>query len=574
MIILGLNSHEINSSCAFLKNGKVIFGSNEERFNREKLTKEFPLKSITYFLNKNDLKLDSIHSVAQAWNPAANMVKFNPLLSSKRIKREDYFYSIPDNILNLDQSNKSRDINEFVEMNFGKKNIPRVYFIQHHKCHAANAYFLSNFDSSTILTCDFRGEFESTTLSVGRGNKIKQIRSMEMPNSLGMFYATITQFLGYKPDEDEWKVMAMSAFKNKDKSYLKKIKQLYNLLPNGNVNFNKEYFKGEDLSRPNLYNNKLLKLFGNKSLVERNKKFSDWHISVASALQSASEEIALHLINNAFQITKNKNLALGGGFFMNSVLNGKILERSKFKNIYIPYAPTDSGNSIGAALYLNHCIMNKSNNKIENTSLIGPKFSDKEIEISLKKRKVKFYKVNQIEKEISKLIIKHGYVGHFYGNSEFGDRALGNRSILGDPRYKKIKDKINSAIKYREFFRPFAPMVLDQHAENYFEVSKGFTSNYMEKVVKIRKKYIEKLGAVAHIDNSARIQTINIKNNLRLGRILNEFNKLAGVPILLNTSFNVAGEPMVLNPDDALTTFFNSGLMALVMNNYIIEKNL
>lgn len=574
MIILGLNSHEINSSCAFLDNGKIIFGSNEERFNREKLTKAFPLKAISYFLEKNNLKLDSIHSVAQAWNPAASMIKFNPLLSSKRIKREDYFYSIPDNILNLDKSNNSRNLNEFVEMNFGKKNIPRVYFIQHHKCHAAAAYFLSNFNSSAILTCDFRGEFESTTLSIGRGNKIKQISNIEMPNSLGMFYATITQFLGYKPDEDEWKVMAMSAFKNQNKTYLKKIKQLYKLLPNGNVDFNREYFRGEDLTRPNLYNNKLIKLFGNKSLVDRNKKLSDWHIAVACALQSASEEIALHLINNAYNLTKNKNLALGGGFFMNSVLNGKILEKSKFKNLYIPYAPTDSGNSIGAALYLNHCIMNKSRKKIENTSLIGPMFSNEDIEVSLKKRKVKFYKVNQIEKEISKLIIKYGYIGHFYGNSEFGDRALGNRSILGDPRYKKIKDKINSAIKYREFFRPFAPMVLDKQAEKYFEVKKNFTSNYMEKVVKIKKKYLEKLGAVAHVDSSARIQTVNSKTNLRLTKILNEFNKKAGVPILLNTSFNVAGEPMVLSPDDALTTFFNSGLIALVMNNYVIVKSL
>ncbi len=572
MLILGLNSHELNSSAAFLKNGEVAFASNEERFNRKKLTKEFPIKSVEYYLKKNNITLEQVDAVAQAWNPSAYMIKYDSLFSFNRTRRQDYFYSIPDNLLRV--SKTKRKIGEHVEMNFfGTKSLPKLYFIQHHNCHAANAFFLSNFKSSAILTCDFRGEFESTTFSIGNGNKIKKIKKIEMPNSLGMFYASITDLLGYKPDSDEWKVMAMAAFKNKDNFYVKKMKTLYKLTADGGVIFNKEFFRGENFLKPNLYTNNLIKLFGEKNFIEKRKeKFSEWHVSIAYALQKCSEEIAFHFINFLYKKTKSKNLCLGGGFFMNSVFNGKILKNTKFKNIYIPYAPTDSGNSIGAALYLNHCILNKKRKKINNSSLVGPKFTSQNIEKVLKRRKINYYLSKNIEKEVPELITTYGYIGHFYGESEFGDRALGNRSILGDPRKEKIKDKINSAIKYRESYRPFAPVTLDGHANKFFEVDKKFTSHYMEKVVKVKKNFEKKLGAIVHFDKSARIQTVDLNDNKRLWKILKNFEKLTNFPILLNTSFNVNGEPMVLNPDDAITTFFNSGLEVLVLNEFIIKK--
>ena len=569
MIIIGLNSHEINSSSAIIKNGKILFGSCEERFNRLKLYNQFPFKSISYFLNKNNLNLESIHSIAQSWNPSSYLTSFNPLLSSKRIKREDYFYTIPDNILRLTNKKRTEFIDNYVRMDFGNKKLPKFYFIQHHMAHAANSFFLSNFNESAILTCDFRGEFETTTMCTGKGNSIKKIKSFEMPDSLGMFYSAFTEYLGYKPDSDEWKVMALSAYKNKDKTYNKKIKKLFTLLPGGEVKFNKDYFRGNDQSKPNLYTPNFIKLFG-KNDKYVNTKFSDWHISIASALQDASEKIALHFINWLQKKTKLKKLALGGGFFMNSVINGKILENSDFQELYIPYAPSDAGNSIGAALYLNHCIYNKPRNKINNSSLIGPTYSKKEIEKILINRKIKFTKSKQIKKDIANLIIKYGFVGYFSGSSEFGDRALCNRSILGDPRYEKIKNMINSSIKYRESFRPFAPVITKNEASKYFEVDKNYSCDYMEKVIKIKKKYAKKLAAICHADNSARLQTLEQRNNI-FGA-LKEFEKITGYPIFLNTSLNVAGEPMVLSPEDAITTFYKSGLKVMIIEDYVIIK--
>lgn len=570
MLVLGLNSHEINSSCAFLRDGKLIFGSTEERFSRNKLTKEFPKNSIDYFLFKKKLKIEDIDFIGQAWNPSAYLIKFNSLKSKNRVMREDYFYTIPDNILRV-RSNHKRKIGSHVNMSFDIKDFPKVYFIQHHDCHAATSFYMSNFERSAILISDFKGEYESTSFHIGSGNKIKKLKSFLMPNSLGMFYATFTEFLGYKPDQDEWKVMALSALDSKDKSFLKEIKKLYKLCPNGEVKFNQEYFRGTDLSSPNLFTKKMIDLFGKNNFL-KNKKISDWHVSIACALQSASEEICIHFLKELYKITKVKKLSVGGGFFMNSVLNGKILEKTPFQEIYIPYAPTDSGNSIGAAMYINHQINNKPRVKQKFNSQIGPDYSDNDIFKVLKARNLKFTKSNNIELDTAKLISKYGFVGYFEGKSEFGDRALGNRSILGDPRYTKIKYLINKAIKYRENFRPFAPVTIQKFVDKFFHVEKKFTNNYMEKVVKVKSQFCKKLAAVTHYDNSARIQTVTANDPNKIFRILLEFDKITGFPILLNTSFNVSGEPMVLTPGDAVNTFFKSGLKVLILNNYIVFK--
>lgn len=570
MIVLGLNSHEINSSSAIVKNGKLIFGSTEERFIRTKNTKEFPLNSINFFLNKENLNIEDIDIVAQSWNPAAYYIKYNPLKSKYRTLREDYFYTIPDNILNVKSSHK-RQIGNFVKMEFDIKNFPKIFYIQHHDCHAANAFYLSNFTKAAILICDFKGELESTSFHYGIGNKLKKLKSFNMPHSLGMFYATITQLLGYRPDQDEWKVMALSGMQSVEKSMMQKIKKLYELRPNGEVSFNPDFFRGNDLISPNLFSHKLSIFLGaNTKIIE--KKISDWHISIATAMQAASEEICFHYLKELYKITKEKNLCVGGGFFMNSVLNGKILENTPFENLYVPFAPTDAGNSIGAAMYANHHMKNKPRKKQIFFSQIGPSYNDAYILNVLKTRKVKFRNSKKIHAECASLISKHGFIGYFNGKSEFGDRALGNRSILGDPRKSETKDKINKAIKFREQFRPFAPVTKMSSAHLYFEVSKDFKNNYMEKVVKVKHRYAKKLEAVIHYDGSARIQTIENDGPDNLYNLLNEFEKISGFPILLNTSLNINGEPMVLSPEDALNTFYKSGLEVLVMNNYIVIK--
>ena len=270
--------------------------------------------------------------------------------------------------------------------------------------------------------------------------------------------------------------------------------------------------------------------------------------------------------------TQASALVLSGGFFMNSVLNGKIIENTKFNKVYISHSPDDSGNSIGAALYLNHCILNRPRANYETVSNIGPEFSTEDIKATLIWRKIQFEILSEPHKRIAEILSKGEVVALFQGRMEFGDRALGFRSILGDPRSHEMKDKINGMIKYRESYRPFAPATLAEKVHEIFEVEQDFSCDYMEKVVKIKKEMQSGLPAVTHFDGSGRVQTVKKAHNSYFYSVIEEFEKLTGVPVVLNTSFNINGEPIVLSPDDALNTFFNSGLEYLVIGNYLISK--
>ena len=569
MKIIGLNHGEINSSASILIQEKFILGALEERFIRDKFTKKFPIHALKFVLDNSKTKLHDCDAIGQGWYPGLNWVKYNPIFSENRDYREKYFYTIPDHLFKL---LPNRIPGDYAKLSLDPtSNLPDVYFIRHHLCHAANAFFLSNFNEAAIITADFKGELESTTLSIGKKNKIKNIYSDNMPNSLGVFYSTFTELLGYKPDSDEWKVMAISAYDAKDKNIINKIKNTYKLIGDGKVEFDQSFYKSTVLDRPNLFTPKLLKLLGGQNYEKI--KNSDWHKAVAYGMQYCAEEIALYLINYLYKKTKLKNLAASGGFFMNSVLNGKILEKTNFKNIFIPFAPTDAGNSIGASLYIAHCIYNKKRKVINNESFIGPVFSKKEVTKILSSKRIKFKKIDKdFSKNIAELIDKNKILGFFSGKMEFGDRALGNRSILADPRKAKIKDEINSAIKYRESFRPFAPIVMEEYASKFFEVDNGFTNQYMEKVVKVRDRFKHKIPAVVHLDGSCRVQTINKKREPILYKILLEFEKISGLPILLNTSLNLNGEPIVLSPEDAISTFYKSGLKQIVVEGHLIQK--
>ena len=569
MRILGLNHGEINSSASILIDEKKILGALEERFTRDKFTKKFPINALRFVLENTKTELKNCHAIGQGWYPGLNWIKYNPIFSENRDYREKYFYTIPDHLFKL--------LPKRIPGNYAKlsldpaSSLPDIYFIRHHLCHAANAFFLSNYNEAAIITADFKGELESTTLSIGKKNKIKNIYSENTPNSLGVFYSTFTELLGYKPDSDEWKVMAISAYDARDKNIINKIKNTYKLIGDGKVEFDQSFYKSTIVYRPNLFTPKLSKLLGGQNYVK--KKNSDWHKAVAYGMQHCAEEIALYLINYLHKKTKLKNLTASGGFFMNSVLNGKILEKTNFKNIFIPFAPTDAGNSIGASLYIAHCIYNKKRKLVNNESFIGPAFSKNKVAQILSSKKIKFKKIEKdFSRNIAELIDKNKILGFFNGKMEFGDRALGNRSILADPRKAKVKDEINSAIKYRESFRPFAPIVIEEYASKFFDVDNGFTNQYMEKVVKVRDRFKHKVPAVVHFDGSCRVQTINKKREPILYKILLEFEKISGLPILLNTSFNLNGEPIVLSPEDAISTFYKSGLGQIVIEGHLIQK--
>jgi carbamoyltransferase len=568
MIVLGLNHGEINSSAAILKDGQLLAASPEERFNRQKFTKVFPAESVRFCLKQLGISLQDCDYVAQAWNPTAHQNVFNPFISGNRIRREDYFYSISDNLFNI----TARNPQDWVLMNYPKETgLPPIYFIQHHRTHAANAFYLSPFEKAAILTADFRGEFETITMCIGDGTKINVLQKLEIPHSLGMVYAAYTQLLGYKPDNDEWKVMALSAYDIECEKEYKFIRSTIHLTDDGLFTLDQDYYKGAIVTQPNLYTQKLQDGLGGR-VGKKGEVPDEWHIKIAKAMQRVSEEVSVHMLQHLHKITGCDNVVVSGGFFMNSVFNGKITSVSPFKKVYIPYAPTDAGNSIGAALYVAHHIHNEPRVYTENPSYIGPGYSNEEIEAVLKRRKIKYKKVNDKAKAIAELLANGNIVSFFNGRMEFGDRALGCRSILGDPRDASMKDKINAVIKYREAYRPFAPSILSDRVEEFFDVEKGFTCDYMEKVVPFREEKKKLVPAVVHFDGSGRVQTVQKKSNPDYYNVIAEFEKLSGVPIVLNTSFNINGEPVVLTPDDALNTLFNSGLEHLFISDYYIAK--
>ncbi len=568
MIIIGLNHGEINSSAAVSVDGKIICGAPEERFSRNKRTKMFPHNAIEFCLDFTDKKLEDCDYIAQGWNPGEYWQKHNPLLSTYRTKREDYFFTVADNLYNF----TDRDTPEWVLMQQPNKNkMPPIYFVRHHLAHAANAFFLSPFKEAAILTCDWRGEFQTTGLGVGKENNIEIFSTKEIPHSLGMFYATYTQLLGYKADSDEWKVMALSAFDVDCTEHLEKIRNTVKLTSDGLFELDQSYYQGGMLDKPKLYTDKLVNLLGGKEGVKGDNP-DKWYYSVAKAMQIVSEEIALHMIKNLYKKTNNENLVLSGGFFMNSVLNGKIIDLTPFKNIYISFAPADVGNSIGAALFVSHCIHGEKRNYSSTGSYLGKEYTENEIIDILSRRKIKSEKMDNVALRTAKLLSEGKIVARFDGRMEFGERALGNRSILADPRIPEMKDKINSIIKYRESYRPFAPSVIQEKASKFFDVPDDFQCPYMEKVIPVKSEFRDKLPAITHVDGSARIHTVNKQDNENFYNILLEVGKLTNFPIVLNTSFNINGEPIVMSPNDALNTFFNSGLQYLILGNYLITK--
>jgi carbamoyltransferase len=570
MIVLGLNHGEINSSAAIVKNGILTAGAPEERFCREKLTMKFPARAIQYCLDFEGLKLENCDFIGQAWNPMASQNKFSSYISAARKSaiREDYFYGITDNLFNLTE----RKPQDWVLMNYPKETgLPPIYYVQHHRAHAAASFFLSPYEEAAILTADFRGELESVTMGRGRGNKLELFKTLELPHSIGMFYAAYTELLGYKPDSDEWKVMALSAYDIDCEKEYDIIRSTINITDDGLFELDQNFYQGVMDLQPGIYSPKLKNALGGR-VGKKGETPCEWHIRIAKAMQKVSEEIAVHMLNHLHAISGCDNLVAGGGYFMNSVFNGRITSLTPFKKVYIPYAPTDAGNSIGAAFYIAHQLKDEQRISCDYQSSIGPSFNDDQIEEVLHRRKIRYKKTENMAKEVAELLAQGKVVAFFNGRMEFGDRALGCRSILGDPRKSEMKDTINSIIKYREAYRPFAPSILAERVQEYFEVDKDFTCNYMEKVVPFREEKKKEVPAVVHFDGSGRVQSVAKLTNPDYYNIISEFEKITGIPIVLNTSFNINGEPIVLSPDDALNTFFNSGIEHLFLSGYYVTK--
>mgnify|MGYP001284265531 CR=1 FL=1 len=564
MKILSLYPYTHISSSALLINGKIVAAACEERFNREKMSTKFPEKSARWCLKVSGLDFDDLDLIVVPWNPQINVNNASNRWINDLRWRGEMFSNIPIHLMKMIDKKPSN----FLEVNWGTN---KIKYLNHHDCHAAFGFFQSSFKDADILTIDGHGEEETCFIGTAKDKKIKKILSIKYPHSVGLFYGTFTDFLGFKPDSDEWKAMALSSYSKSLNKYDKIVSKLYNLTKNG-FELNLSFFNYYTFDRKkNFFSEKFKTFFGNPRL--KDNKIKQNHFQIAAAMQRHFELIVKHLIKITKRVGSSKNLVIGGGAAMNCVFNGKLDDMNIYKDTHISYAPDDSGVAIGAAL-LAYNLNSKKVRKINEikTCFFGPEYKNNEIIKILKNNKISFYKPKNLSKEIALQISSGKLVGWFQDKMEFGHRALGNRSILADPRNPKVKNIVNRAIKFRESFRPFAPAILEEYCTKIMNMPIKRKVFFMERAYKFKKKWFKKIPGVVHEDKTGRLQTVSKSTNEKFYRLIEEFYKITKVPVLLNTSFNLNGEPIVMTPNDAIRTFYNCGLDILVLGDLVIEK--
>ena len=552
--IIGISFGFHDSAVALIQNGKVLNAVEEERFTGIKHDSSFPINSINWILKNNKIVGKQISAVCYYENP--NLKNDRDWKSYWK-----YFWKNP---FKFPKKTNPLEHFDYIFPN------AKVFIGNHHLSHLAYSYFTSDFKESAILSVDGVGEWDTTVLASGKDNIIKRHSEVVYPHSLGLLYSTITAFLGFKPNEGEYKVMGLAPY-GTHLFHHKKFDELIKETEDG-FELNMEYFSYH-YSDKIMFNTKLSKLFGIPNRLSE-EPINDIHKNISAALQYTYEKHFFRLLNKLYKKTKSKNLCLSGGCAYNGTANGKIQDRTPFKNIWIPPAPSDAGSAIGAALnYWNHITNDRKENK---TPFLGPSEKLLDIVKIVKDNEDKiFYEALSDEEllpKVAKLISEGNIIGWVRGQLEFGARALGNRSILADPRDPQMKKRVNMVVKKREGFRPFAPIVC------YEDMKKFFTPNveipYMNQIVKVKQNHQTKLPAITHTDGSARVQTLREDFNPKMYKLLKEYQKITKYPILLNTSFNLKDQTMVRDAQEAINTFMNCDMDFLVIDNIFISKKI
>lgn len=570
MYILGLSSFAHESSCCLIKDGKVVALIEEERLNREKHTWKFPSGAIKECLAIANISLKDIDHVTFFWLPRREIVD-NLRHFLRFFPQTIHLFKSPsgsDELSFIKRFFLMQRIGGKLQNSFHLKNKPKIHFVEHHLAHAASSFYVSPFKEAAILTIDGRGESTCTMLSQGRGNTIDKIKEIKVPHSLGHFYATITAYLGFKPFFDEWKVMGMSAY-GKD-TYAPIFKDMIKLLPQGDYQLNLKYFSFPTHGQAQWYSDYLIKKLG----PPRGKEdpYEQRHFDIAYALQKVIEKAGVHLAQYLYGKTQSSCLCLTGGVVLNCLMNKKIVEQTPFKEFFIMPIANDAGTSLGSALYVYHQILNQERNHTFEDIYIGPEYTNAKIEEVLKSKKLYFKKSADISHEAANHVAQGKIVGWFQGRMEAGPRALGNRSIIVDPRDAGMKNRLNERVKRREYFRPFAPSVLEEKVFDFFDMPKRQLSPYMILVGDVREDKKAIIPAVTHTDGTARVHTVNKKTNPRFWQLIHEFGRLTGVPVVLNTSFN-ENEPIVCTPEDAVNCFLRTEFDVLAIGDYLVTKS-
>jgi carbamoyltransferase len=591
--ILGISAFYHDSAAALIIDGKIIAAAQEERFSRKKHDSRYPFHAIEYVLNESKFNLNEIDHIVFFEKP---FLKFERLLETYMAFAPKGFKSFSFSMplwLREKLFQKKFLFDKLKQHDDNFNDITKINFSEHHYSHAASAFFPSPFKDAVILTLDGVGEWATTTVAIGNENKLEIIKEIHFPHSLGLLYSAFTYYTGFKVNSGEYKLMGLAPYgKPKFKKLI--IDKLLDLKEDGSFKLNMKYFNYA--TGLTMTNNKFSKLFGQPVRDSKKDLLNDFHMDIASSIQAVTEEIILKLTKNLAKEYKIKNLCLAGGVALNCVANGKILKEKIFENIWIQPAAGDAGGSLGAALAYWHHELNMPRQEFKDQmkgSYLGPKFENNQIEKILKSLKANYKKFNteEIISLTAKQLSNEKTVGWFQGRMEFGPRALGGRSILADPRSEKMQKELNLKIKFRESFRPFAPSVLRDDVSDWFELDGD--SPYMllvseikkNKQIKVAKKDenlfgIEKLNlkrssipAITHVDYSARIQTVHHETNPKYYNLIKEFKKITNCPVLVNTSFNVRGEPIVCKVEDAFNCFMGTNLDVLVIEDFILFKD-
>lgn len=598
--IVGISAFYHDSAAAILVDGKLIAAAQEERFTRIKHTEAFPENAIRFCLEEAGLSIDELDAVVFYDKP---LLKFERLLQT-------YYAFAPKGLISFLKAmpvwlNEKLFLRKKIKEglakvgNYDKRKL-KMLFTEHHLSHAASAFYPSPFEEAAVLTIDGVGEWCTASIGIGRGNKIELIREMNFPHSVGLLYSAFTYYLGFKVNSGEYKLMGLAPYGNAESEETKKFialirSKLIDIKEDGTIWLNQSYFNYATGLRM-VKDNKWEELFGVARRDEEGE-LTETYRNMAMAIQIVTEEIVLKMAMEAQRLTGLNKLCMAGGVALNCVANGKLEAAKIFEDIYFQPASGDSGGAVGAAMAISAMYFDEERRMDEEDAMkgtyLGPYYSSKEIELMARKRKAVYQKFEdfiELNDVVSTKIAEGNVIGWFQGRMEFGPRALGNRSIIADPTNVEMQSKLNLKIKYREGFRPFAPSVLEEDLSEYFELDAkspymllvapvannyriGLPANYsnlpmMEKLKTERSK----LQPITHVDFSARIQTVSKNTNPRYWNLINTFKQKSGVGMVVNTSFNVRGEPIVCTPDDAFRCFMSTEMDFLVIENYVFTK--
>ena len=567
MYNLGISCYYHDSAAALLKDGHVVAAVEEERFSRKKFDDDYPKMAIEWCLKEAKITPSQIDSVAFYDKP---VLKFERLL-------DNYIAVAPRGLFSfLDTIPKWLHKRLWIKSEI-KKSLKGfkgdIIFPDHHLSHAAHTFYTSPFEESAILTVDGVGEWSTTSFGYAKDNSIKLTNDIRWPHSLGLFYSAFTYFLGFQVNEGEYKLMGLASY-GKPRFYDSILNNLIDVKSDGSIHLDMSYFAFT--YDKVMTNQKFAKLFGIEPR-KRDEKAEQIHYDIGASAQKVLEEILLKMVNHVYFKTKMNNLCLGGGVALNGVANYRILKEGPFDHIHIPPSPGDAGSAVGCAQYLYHIyhknprIIEQDQSKVilENV-YVGPSYSNDEIKSFLDSKGVSYEKLEREELlgNTAQLIADGNIVGWYQGKMEWGPRALGCRSILADPRKAEMKDILNEKIKHREAFRPFAPSILEEYVSEYFEIDR--TSPYMLMVAPVKKP--QEIPAVTHVDGTGRLQTVHKNANPLYYDLISEFYKITKVPVIINTSMNVMGEPIVNTPEQAYSMIVKTDMDCIVMGNYLVKK--